>query len=52
MDSDFDIDENDEPVSDTEVEEKAARQVGTKAYKVRAIPEGTVNLHCKLTGES
>ncbi|KOB74543.1 Uncharacterized protein OBRU01_09024 [Operophtera brumata] len=33
VDSDFDIDENDEPVSDTEVEEKTTRQVGTKAYK-------------------
>ncbi|XP_026313599.1 vacuolar protein sorting-associated protein 72 homolog [Hyposmocoma kahamanoa] len=33
VDSDFDIDENDEPVSDQEEEEKRKRQVGTKAYK-------------------
>lgn len=34
VDSDFDIDENDEPQSDQEVDEKTKRQVGTKAYKV------------------
>ncbi|XP_063371143.1 vacuolar protein sorting-associated protein 72 homolog [Cydia amplana] len=33
VDSDFDIDENDDPVSDQEVEEKRKRAVGTKAYK-------------------
>lgn len=35
VDSDFDIDENDEPTSDTEVDDKVKRQVGTRAYKVR-----------------
>lgn len=34
VDSDFDIDENDEPASDQEEDEKRKRQVGTKAYKV------------------
>ncbi|XP_048004798.1 vacuolar protein sorting-associated protein 72 homolog [Leguminivora glycinivorella] len=33
VDSDFDIDENDDPVSDQEIEEKRKRAVGTKAYK-------------------
>ncbi|XP_028160582.1 vacuolar protein sorting-associated protein 72 homolog isoform X1 [Ostrinia furnacalis] len=33
VDSDFDIDENDEPVSDQETDEKQKRKVGTKAYK-------------------
>lgn len=34
VDSDFDIDENDEPVSDQETDEKKTRKSGTKAYKV------------------
>lgn len=34
VDSDFDIDENDEPVSDQETDDKQKRKVGTKAYKV------------------
>ncbi|CAK1579569.1 unnamed protein product [Parnassius mnemosyne] len=33
VDSDFDIDENDEPVSDHDDEEKQKRKVDTKAYK-------------------
>ncbi|CAG4969827.1 unnamed protein product [Parnassius apollo] len=33
VDSDFDIDENDEPVSDQDDEEKHKRKVDTKAYK-------------------
>ncbi|XP_075976312.1 vacuolar protein sorting-associated protein YL-1 [Anticarsia gemmatalis] len=33
VDSDFDIDENDEPVSDQEADDKRKRKVGTKAYK-------------------
>lgn len=33
MDSDFDIDENDEPTSDHDDEEKQKRKVDTKAYK-------------------
>ncbi|XP_073952224.1 vacuolar protein sorting-associated protein YL-1 [Choristoneura fumiferana] len=33
VDSDFDIDENDDPVSDQEVDEKRKRAIGTKAYK-------------------
>ncbi|KAJ0177916.1 hypothetical protein K1T71_006789 [Dendrolimus kikuchii] len=33
VDSDFDIDEDDEPVSDQETDEKRKRKVGTKAYK-------------------
>ncbi|KAL0881846.1 hypothetical protein ABMA27_001621 [Loxostege sticticalis] len=33
VDSDFDIDENDEPVSDQETDDKQKRKVGTKAYK-------------------
>ncbi|CAB3235961.1 unnamed protein product [Arctia plantaginis] len=33
VDSDFDIDENDEPVSDQETDEKRTRKSGTKAYK-------------------
>lgn len=34
VDSDFDIDEDDEPASDQEVDEKAKRKSGTKVYKV------------------
>lgn len=34
VDSDFDIDENDEPVSDQEDEAKEKRKVNAKAYKV------------------
>lgn len=39
MDSDFSIDENDEPVSDTEGDEsqKKKRRLVTKAYKVANI---------------
>lgn len=37
MDSDFSIDENDEPKSDDEAEEKRTRKSGTKVYKVRFI---------------
>lgn len=33
VDSDFDIDENDDPVSDQEVDEKRKRKLGTKAYR-------------------
>ncbi|KAG7309728.1 hypothetical protein JYU34_004220 [Plutella xylostella] len=33
VDSDFDIDEDDEPASDQEVDEKAKRKSGTKVYK-------------------
>lgn len=39
MDSDFDIDENDEPVSDQETEEgkRKKKTTGTKAYKVNEL---------------
>ncbi|CAG9787120.1 unnamed protein product [Diatraea saccharalis] len=33
VDSDFDIDENDDPVSDQETDDKQKRKVGTKSYK-------------------
>lgn len=37
VDSDFDIDENDEPVSDHDDEDKQKRKVNTKAYKVTLV---------------
>lgn len=37
VDSDFDIDEDDEPASDQEFEEKGKRKTSTRAYQVLNI---------------